>query len=132
MIRKVLHSKLHMARVTAASINYAGSITIDAELLKHVGMDANDAVLVADVRNGQRFETYVIPGEAGSGVIQVNGASAHLVAVGDPLIILHFAWMTPEERRTFKPRILVLNEKNEVARKLRYDPPLLPDPSSFD
>lgn len=122
VLRKILHSKLHMARVTGASPDYMGSITIDAELLKRVGMRVNDAVLIANARNGQRFETYIFRGEPGSRTIQVNGAAAHLVEVGDPLIILHFAHVTDEEYARFEPRVLILDERNDVAEELRYTP----------
>lgn len=120
MLRKILHSKLHLARVTGASVDYVGSITIDTALLKRVGMRVNDAVLIANVRNGARFETYIIPGKPGE--IQVNGAAAHLVQVGDPLIILHFALVTDEEYDAHAPHVLVLDEKNQVTSELRYDP----------
>lgn len=122
MLRKALHSKLHMARVTGASPDYMGSITIDADLLERCGMRVNDAVLVANGRNGKRFETYIFRGAPGSGVIEVNGAAALLVERGDPVIILHFALMTDEEYSANRPRVLVLDEDNSVKEELRYDP----------
>lgn len=121
MLRKVLHSKLHLARVTAASPDYIGSITIAADLLEQVGMRPNDAVLVADVRTGARFETYIFRGERGSGQIQVNGAAAQLVQIGDPLIIMHFAYMTDDDYATHDPRVLVLDEHNQVKQVLHYE-----------
>ena len=120
MLRKVLHSKIHMARVTAALPDYVGSVTIDADLLEACGMRANDAVEVANCRNGERFETYVIRGEAGSRRIEVNGAAAHLVEVGDPLIIMHYALMSDEEYGRHAAKVLVMDEKNGVVRSLRY------------
>lgn len=122
MFRKILHSKLHMAHVTAASPDYMGSITIDGDLLRRVGMRASDAVLVANVRNGRRFETYVFHGANGTGCIEVNGAAAHMVEVGDPLIILHFALASDEEYRTYRPRVLLLDEQNHVTEQIDYDP----------
>jgi aspartate 1-decarboxylase len=82
MLRKSLHSKLHMARVTAALPDYVGSITIDADLLEQTGMRPNDAVEIANCRNGERFETYIIRAEPGSKRIEINGAAAHLVESG--------------------------------------------------
>jgi len=122
MLRKVLHSKLHMPRVTAASPNYIGSITIDADLLESCGMRVNDAVEVANCRNGERFETYIFRGEPGSRAIQVNGAAAHLVEVGDPLIIMHYALMTDEEYRMHRPKVLIFGEGNRVERTMQYEP----------
>jgi aspartate 1-decarboxylase len=121
MLRKVLHSKLHMPRVTAASPNYIGSITIDADLLESCGMRVNDAVEVANCRNGERFETYIFRGERGSRAIQVNGAAAHLVEVGDPLIIMHYALMTDEEYKAHRPKVLIFGEGNRIERTMQYD-----------
>jgi aspartate 1-decarboxylase len=122
MLRKVLHSKIHMARVTAASAHYMGSITIDAELLERSGMRVNDAVLVANCRNGARFETYIFRGEPGSRQIIVNGAAAHLVEIGDELIILHFAYVDDEEYRRHRPTVLLMREDNTVEHVLHYEP----------
>ena len=122
MLRKVLYSKIHMARVTAASPDYMGSITIDAALLEQSGMRVNDAVLVANCRNGARFETYIFRGEPGSRKIVVNGAAAHLVEIGDELIILHFAHVDDEEYRRHRPTVLIMREDNTVERVLRYEP----------
>jgi aspartate 1-decarboxylase len=122
MLRKVLHSKIHMARVTAASPEYMGSITIDSDLLKQCGMRVNDMVLVANCRNGARFETYVFRGEPGSRNIVVNGAAAHLVEIGDELIIFHFAYMDDAEYRRHLPTVVIMGEGNTVKRVLRYEP----------
>ncbi|MBC7835317.1 MAG: aspartate 1-decarboxylase [Phycisphaerales bacterium] len=122
MLRKVLHSKIHMARVTAALPHYIGSITIDADLLGQTGMRVNDQVEIANCRNGERFETYIFRGEAGSRKIEVNGAAAHLVERGDRLIIMHYALMTDDEYRHNTPRVLVMREDNTVERTLRYEP----------
>jgi len=122
MLRKVLHSKIHQATTTAARPDYVGSITIDAELLAQIGLRVNDAVLVANCRNGARFETYVFRGEPGSKKIEVNGAAAHLVEPGDRLIILHFALMTDEEYRAHRPKVLIMREDNTVQELMRYEP----------
>jgi aspartate 1-decarboxylase len=122
MLRKVLHSKIHRARVTAASVDYMGSITIDADLLEQAGMRVSDAVLVANCRNGARFETYIFRGEPGSREIVVNGAAAHLVDVGDELIIFHFAYVDEEEYKRHRPTILIMRPDNTVERVLHYEP----------
>lgn len=122
MLRPVLHSKIHMARVTAAKPEYVGSVTIDADLLEACGMRVNDAIHVANCRNGERFETYVFRGEPGSRVIEVNGAAAHLVEVGDRLIIMHYAMMTDEEYREHRPKVLIMGEGNRVVETMRYEP----------
>jgi aspartate 1-decarboxylase len=122
MLRKVLHSKIHMARVTAARPDYVGSITIDADLLEACGMRVSDAVEIANCRSGARFETYIFRGEPGSGAIEVNGAAAHLVEPGDRLIIMHYALMDDAEYAANRPRVLVMREDNTVERTVRYEP----------
>jgi len=122
MLRKVLHSKIHMARVTAALPDYVGSVTIDADLLEACGMRVSDAVAIANCRNGERFETYIFRGEPGSKKIEVNGAAAHLVEVGDKLIIMHYALMDDAEYRRHHPKVLVIGDGNRVERTVRYDP----------
>ncbi len=121
MLRKALHSKIHMARVTACLPEYVGSITLDADLLEACGMRANDAVEIANCRNGERFETYVIRGDPGSKACEINGAAAHLVEVGDRIIVMHYALMSDEEYRTHRPRVLVMGEGNRVEQTLRYE-----------
>ena len=122
MLRKVLHSKIHMARVTDASPDYTGSITIDADLLERTGMRVSDAVLVANCRNGARFETYIFRGEPGSRQIIVNGAAAHLVEKGDEVIVFHFAYMDDEEYQRHRPTVLIMRDDNTVERELHYEP----------
>lgn len=122
MLRKVLHNKIHMATVTAAKPDYVGSITIDEDILKVVGLRVNDAVLVANCRNGARFETYVFLGEPGSGKIEVNGAAAHLVEPGDKVIILHFAQMDEAEYASHSPRVAIIGAGNRVDSTMRYEP----------
>lgn len=122
MLRKVLHSKLHMARVTAALPDYVGSVTIDADFLDACGMRVNDAVTIANCRTGDRLETYIFRGERGSRKIEINGAAARLVEVGDKLIIMHYAYMTDEEYARHRPQVLIMGEGNRVEKKMQYDP----------
>jgi aspartate 1-decarboxylase len=122
MLRKVLYGKIHLATVTAALPDYIGSITIDEDLLEATGLRVNDAVLIANQRNGERFETYIFRGERGSRKIEVNGAAAHLVEPGDRVIILHFAHMTDDEYRHHRPKAAIMRPDNSIDRVLRYDP----------
>ena len=122
MFRKVLHSKVHMARVTAALPDYIGSVTIDADILEAIGLRVNDAVEVANCRNGARFETYVFRGEPGSRKIEVNGAAAHLVERGDKLIIMHYAYLTNDEYHLNRPKVAIMREDNSIAELMRYEP----------
>ena len=128
MQRPVLHSKIHMATVTAAKPDYVGSITIDADLLAATGIRVNDKVLIANCRNGARFETYVFLGQAGSGAIELNGAAAHLVEKGDRVIIMHFALIDDTEYGAHRPRVAIIDEHNRIADTLRYEPSDLPAP----
>jgi len=106
MMIEVLKSKLHLVTVTEANINYMGSITIDEDLMDAAGLIAGEKVQVVDNNNGERFETYVIRGERGSGCICLNGAAARKVLVGDTVIIMSYALMDFEEARSFKPRVI--------------------------
>jgi aspartate 1-decarboxylase len=119
MFLKMLRSKIHRAVVTQADIDYVGSITIDPDLFEAVGILPHEEVLVADLNNGARFETYVIPGPKGSGVICINGAAAKLVEVGDRIIIMAFAYATPEEAKKLRPSIVLVDEKNRIAKRLQ-------------
>ena len=112
----LLKSKIHRATVTGASLHYEGSMTISSDLAERVGLLPYEKILIGNMSNGERFETYVIYGEAGSGQIQLNGATAHLGKIGDRLTIMNFGWFTPAEAAEHKPRVIVLNEKNEVRR----------------
>lgn len=122
MLRPVLYNKIHMARVTAALPDYVGSVTIDAEILAAIGLRVNDKVLVANCRNGERFETYVFRGEPGSRKIEINGAAAHLVEPGDKVIIMHFAQMSDEEYARHRPKVAIIGEGNAIERVMRYEP----------
>lgn len=119
MFRMMMNSKLHRATVTEADLNYVGSITIDADLLDAAGMLPNEKVHVVNNNNGSRFETYIIAGERGSGVICVNGAAARLVQRGDIVIILSYVYMTDEEACTHEPTVLIMDEKNGVKEIIR-------------
>ncbi len=113
MLIEVLKSKLHCVRVTEANLNYVGSITIDEDLMDAAGMIAGEKVQVVDNNNGERFETYIIRGERGSGQICLNGAAARRVQVGDVCIIISYALMDLEEAKHFTPRV-VFPENNKV------------------
>ena len=106
MMIEVLKSKLHCVQVTEANLNYMGSITIDEELLETANMIAGEKVQVVDNNNGERFETYIIKGERGSGCVCLNGAAARKVQVGDTVIIISYAMMDFEEAKTFKPSVV--------------------------
>jgi len=110
----ILKSKIHRAAVTGASLHYEGSMTISEDLAEQVGLLPYERILVGNMGNGERFETYVIYGKRGAGVIELNGATAHLGKVGDRVTIMNFGLYTPEEAATHKPRILRLNERNEI------------------
>jgi aspartate 1-decarboxylase len=112
----LLKSKIHRAVVTGASVDYEGSLTVSADLAKLVGLLPYEKILVSNLNNGERFETYAIFGEARQGIIELNGATAHLGKTGDRLTIMSFARYTPEEAAKHAPRIALLNEKNEVVR----------------
>ncbi|MDR3119006.1 MAG: aspartate 1-decarboxylase [Mediterranea sp.] len=106
MMIEVLKSKLHGVRVTEANLNYMGSITIDEDLMDTANMIAGEKVLIVDNNNGERFETYIIKGERGSGQICLNGAAARKVQPGDIVIIMSYAFMDFEEAKRFKPVVL--------------------------
>ncbi len=113
MMIEVLKSKLHCVTVTEANLNYMGSITIDEDLMDAAGLIAGEKVQVVDNNNGERFETYVIRGERGSGCICLNGAAARKVLVGDVVIIMSYALMDFEEARSFQPQV-VFPKNNRV------------------
>lgn len=117
----LLKAKIHRATVTQADLDYVGSITIDSELLDESGILEYEQVAIADIDNGNRFETYVIAGEAGSGIICLNGAAAKCVNVGDKVIIMAYAQMTPEEAKSHKPTVLFVDDKNKISRRANYE-----------
>jgi aspartate 1-decarboxylase len=116
MLIKVLHSKIHRAHVTGTHLEYEGSITIDENLVEAAGMTEGQAVLVANLNNGSRQETYVMKGERGTGVVRLNGASARLGSPGDLVIVMAFAYLTPEEVAGHKPRKVIVNAQNHIIR----------------
>jgi len=118
VLLKVLRAKIHRATVTEAVIDYVGSITIDRELLDASGILPGECVLVADMTDGARFETYVFEGEPGSGTICINGAAARLVDVGDEVIVMAFGYMEPQEARDFKPGVVLVDSSNRIVQKL--------------
>lgn len=113
MLLQILKSKIHRVVVTEANLDYIGSITIDEDLMDAARICSGERVQVVDNTNGARLETYVIPGKRGSGCICMNGAAAHLMHVGDTVIIMSYALMTEEEQRVFKPSI-VFPEGNKL------------------
>lgn len=121
MLIERLKSKIHRATVTQAALNYVCSVTVDVKLMEAAGLYEYEKVQIADVDNGARFETYVIAGDAGSGVICLNGAAARCVAVGDKVIIMSYARLTPEEIPENPPRVVFVDEKNQATRVTRYE-----------
>ena len=111
----VLKSKIHRASVTAANVNYDGSLSIDADLMEKAGLYPYERILCGNLANGGRFETYVIAGERGSGAIVLNGATAHLGQVGVRLTIMSYTGVEEALARKWKPRVLVLGDKNEIV-----------------
>ena len=117
MFLKILKSKLHRATVTDSKLHYPGSIAIDSKLMEAADILPYEAVLVADLNNGNRLETYVVPAEAGSGKIEVLGAAALRVKPKDIVIILSFSFLTPEEAGNFKPKVVLLDENNKIIKR---------------
>jgi aspartate 1-decarboxylase len=112
----MLKSKIHRAAVTGASLHYEGSLAVSEDIARMVGLMPYEKILVGNLQNGERFETYVIYGPAGKGVIELNGATAQLGAIGDRLTIMNFAQLSLEEAQTHHPRVVLLDEKNRVVR----------------
>ena len=113
----LLKSKIHRAQITSASLDYEGSLTIDAAWMEQVGLVAHERILCSNLANGVRFETYAIPGESGSGQIQLNGATAHLGKIGDRLTIMSFAMVDGQEALTWEPRVIVMGKKNAIINQ---------------
>lgn len=116
MIIEVMKSKIHRARVTQAELNYVGSITIDADLIEAANIIANEKVQIVNNNNGARFETYVIEGQRGSGIICLNGAAARLAQVGDVIIIISYASMSMDEGRKYEPLLVFPDENNRLIK----------------
>ena len=121
MMRIMMKSKIHRATVTQADLDYVGSITLDAALMEAADLLEGEQVAIVDITNGARIETYVIPGEPGSGVIGINGAAAHLVHPGDLIIIMSYAVLDDAEARVLKPTVVHVDEKSRIL-KLGNDP----------
>ena len=121
MYLKMLKGKIHRAVVKQAELNYVGSITVDPELMKAAGILEYENVQIVDIENGNRFETYTIAGEPGSGMICLNGAAARQVLTGDHIIIMAYALMTPEEAREFRPQVVFVDEDNSIREVTTYE-----------
>lgn len=122
MFRMMMNSKIHRAQVTQADLNYVGSITIDEDILDAVGMLPNEKVHIVNNNNGARFETYIIAGARGSGVICVNGAAARLVQKGDIVIIISYVYVSNEEAKDHKPTVAIMSENNTIKEMIAYEP----------
>jgi aspartate 1-decarboxylase len=115
-MRIMMKSKIHRATVTQADLDYVGSVTLDAALMEAADLLEGEQVAIVDITNGARIETYVIPGPAGSGVIGINGAAAHLVHPGDLVIIMSYAVLEDAEARALQPRVVHVDEKNRIVK----------------
>ena len=118
---RVLKSKIHRATVKQAALDYVGSITVDKELLDASGISEYEEVQIVDVNNGNRFSTYTIAGEEGSGMICLNGAAARCVSEGDKIIIMSYALMNPEEVTENPPKVVFVDDDNKISRITRYE-----------
>ncbi|WP_024285736.1 aspartate 1-decarboxylase [Cellulomonas sp. KRMCY2] len=125
-LRPMMVGKIHRATVTAADLDYVGSITIDQELLAAADLLPGQQVDVVDVTNGARLTTYAIAGEAGSGVVCVNGAAAHLVHAGDVVIVIAYGLLPDADARTYRPRVVHVDGANRITRTIE-DPGAAPD-----
>lgn len=117
----MLQGKIHRATVTQAELDYVGSITVDEDLLDAAGIKEYQLVQIVDVNNGNRFETYTIAGERGSGVMCLNGAAARCVSVHDKIILMAYAQMTPEEAKESKPNVVFVDDENKISRVTNYE-----------
>ena len=115
MLRTMLKSKIHRATVTQADLHYVGSVTVDEDLMDAADLLPGEQVAIVDVTNGARLETYVIPGERGSGVIGINGAAAHLVHPGDLVILIAYGVMDDAEARAYRPKVVHVDADNRVV-----------------
>ncbi|MBI4683888.1 MAG: aspartate 1-decarboxylase [Nitrospirae bacterium] len=116
MLRCMLRAKIHMATVTESNLEYEGSITIDEGILKKAGILPYEQVMISNLNNGERFETYVIPGRRGSGMFCLNGPTARKGAVGDKIIIFCYGYFEDDKIKASKPNIVVLNSKNKISK----------------
>ena len=116
MLRQMLKCKIHRATVTESELNYEGSITIDRELIEAAGMLPYEQVMISNLNNGERFVTYVLPGDKGSGTVCLNGPTARKGVVGDKVIIFCYAHYDDEELRGYKPKVVKVDEKNRIEQ----------------
>lgn len=121
MTLSILKSKIHRAFITQAELNYVGSVTIDQDLIDAADLYEYEHVHIVNVNSGSRIETYVIAGERGSGMICLNGAAARAGQVGDPVIIMAYADMSPEEASSFRPKVVFVDENNKTVRVSEYE-----------
>ena len=117
----MLKGKIHRATVIQAELDYVGSITVDPELMEAAGILEYEKVVIVDINNGSRFETYTIAGEPGSGMICLNGAAARCVSQGDKIIIMCYAEMTPKEAEEHKPKVVFVDDNNKITRLTSYE-----------
>lgn len=117
---KILKAKIHRATVTFTDVNYHGSITLDPDLLEAVGLLPNEAVLIADCENGNRFETYIIQGERGSGIVGINGAAARLTAIGNRVIIMAFAYIDQDKVDQHVARVVIPDAANKPGELISH------------
>jgi aspartate 1-decarboxylase len=117
MYRNMLRSKIHRATVTGADLHYEGSVTVDSDLLARADIIPHQEVEIWNVTNGERFRTYALPGQPGSGVVCINGAAAHKVAAGDLVIIATFGWMTDAEARAWEPKLVFVDQHNRAVER---------------
>jgi aspartate 1-decarboxylase len=122
MFRTMMSGKIHRATVTEANLNYVGSITIDQDILDNVGMLPNEKVQIVNNNNGARLETYIIPGERGSGVFCLNGAAARLVQPGDVIIVISYKMVPEEKVHTHVPKVAIMDENNKIVEMLGTEP----------
>jgi len=122
LFRTMMNGKIHRATVTESNLNYVGSITIDEDILDAVGMVANEKVQIVNNNNGARLETYIIPGERGSGVICLNGAAARLVQEGDIIIIISYILVEEEKLQTHTPKVAIMDENNRIKELIFKEP----------
>jgi len=118
MQRLFLKSKIHGATITQANLNYEGSLTVDVQLLEAAGIELYEKVDIYNISNGQRFSTYVIPGQRGSGVIGLNGAAARLGSVGDNIIIVSYCLLHQEEIASHRPKVILMGEGNRIKKEM--------------
>ncbi|MGM9944180.1 MAG: aspartate 1-decarboxylase [Lysinibacillus sp.] len=122
MLKTMMNGKIHRATVTQADLNYVGSITIDEDIMDAVGIEANEKVAIVNNNNGARFETYVIKGARGSGVICLNGAAARMVQQGDIVIIMSYVLVDAEEAKNHVPKVAIMDENNRIKEMINYEP----------